>query len=509
MRKTSIALVIALLMNSISIFGQDSGRTPEDFSRSLDGYIQKSLQRIPDIPAVAVVVIRDDKPIFVRAYGMADREAGIKADTDTLFYIASGTKAFTALAAAMLDKEGKIKFSDPVTKYLPGVQFKNPIPDTITVRDLLTHTSGLRNDALVNRLAFTGQVEPAEVARTFAEGTSVDEAYLGKYRYTNYGYNVYGILLDHHLKKNWRDLLQQRILDPMGMKHTTAYISRARGKKWTVAMPYVFDPQSGKTIRSVLEKKDNNMQSAGGIFASISDIGRWLNMNMNDGKLAGKQVMPADLIRAAHTGYTQTKRDAPPFTGDGEYGLGWQIGKWRNERVMYHHGGFTGYSSHFSYLPDRKLAVAVVTNNEPVGQRVGHMIATYAYDWWLGTPNFEAEYEKQLQSNFDAYETRKQQVHAAALDRAKRTWQLTKPFGDYSGRYTNPLWGTIEITPAENALVFRMGNLSATATPYTEKDSIRVEITPGGNGEVIWFKEDGGKFVSLNLGGQTFTRTTP
>jgi CubicO group peptidase (beta-lactamase class C family) len=87
-------------------------------------------------------VIKDDKPIFLRAYGMADKEAGIKADTDTLYYIASSTKSFTALAAAMLDQEGKIKFSDPVTKYTPGIRFKNDIPDKITIRDLLTHTSG-------------------------------------------------------------------------------------------------------------------------------------------------------------------------------------------------------------------------------------------------------------------------------------------------------------------------------------------------------------------------------
>jgi CubicO group peptidase (beta-lactamase class C family) len=98
------------------------------------------------------------------------------------------------------------------------------------------------------------------------------------------------------------------------------------------------------------------MQSAGGIFASISDIGRWLEMNMNDGKLDGKQVVPGDIVRAVHTGYTQTNRNIPPFLGNGEYGLGWQIGKYRDDKVIYHHGGFTGYRSHISYMPDKKSA---------------------------------------------------------------------------------------------------------------------------------------------------------
>jgi CubicO group peptidase (beta-lactamase class C family) len=437
---------------------------------------------------------------------MADREAGLNTDANTMFYIASSTKSFTALAASMLDKEGKIKFADPAVKYAAGIKFKTPIPEKITIRDLLTHTSGLRNDPLVHRTAFSGQIDPTEISRVFADGTTVHEPSLGTYLYTNLGYNIYGILLEHSLKKKWQDLLQERIFDPIGMKHTTAYISRARSRKWTVAAPYVFDSESAKTIRSVLEKKDNNMQAAGGIFASINDLGRWLNMNMNDGKLSGKQVIPADLVRAAHTGYTKTMRDAPPFTGDGEYGLGWQIGRYRNEKVIYHHGGFTGYSSHVSYLPDRKIAVAVVTNSDAVGSRTGHLLATYAYDWWLGVENLEAEYDKQLLALFDAYERRKMASHASALERSKRTWQLSKPFADYAGKYSNDMLGMIEIVAQEKSLLVRLGNLKAVATPFTEKDTIRVEMQPGGNGEVIGFKEADGRFASLNYGGMTFTR---
>lgn len=510
MKKAIVISLVALLLNSGFVLAQaEASETPKDFTADYERNVAKTLEKIPDIPAVAIIVIKDDKPIFVRAYGMADKEAGVKADADTLFYIASGTKAFTALAAAMLDKEGRIRLTDPATKYLSGIQFKNAFPEKVTIRDLLTHTSALRNDALVNRLAVTGQIDPQDLARVFADGTTFNEANYGKYRYNNFGYNLYAILLEHHLKMKWQDILKERIFDPIGMKHTTTYTSKARAKKWAIAAPYVFDSQSGKTIRSVVEKKDNNMQSAGGIFGSINDFGRWLNVNMNDGKLGGKQVIPADLIRASHMGYTISTRNDAPFPGDGEYGLGWQIGKYRTEKVIYHHGGFTGYSSHFSYLPDKKIAVAVVTNNDPVGVRAGHMIALYAYDWWLNVPDLETAYAKQLQDLFDAYEKRKQQVHASAVERSKRTWQLSKPFADYAGRYSHDLWGTIEIIPRENALEVRFGNLNTIATPFTEKDMIRVEMLPGANGEVISFKEVDGKFASLNLGGLTFTRGAP
>ncbi len=343
----------------------------------------------------------------------------------------------------------------------------------------------------------------------FAEATTFTDANYGKYAYDNLGYNIYGLLLENSLKIKWQDLLQKRVFDPIGLKHTTARISQARAKKWNVVAPYVFDQSSGKIIRSGLHKTDENMQSAGGMFMSISDLGRWINLNMNDGKLDGKQVISADLIRKAHTGYTKTVRDQPPFSGDGEYGLGWQIGKYRNEKVIYHHGGFAGYRSHVSFMPDRKIGIGVLVNNDTAGGRAADMIATYGYDWWLNTENLEADYAKQLQDLFDSYEKRKQQLHSSALERAKRTWQLSKPFADYAGKYANDIHGTIEISPKENALAVRMGRISTVATPFTEKDTIRVEMTPGGSGEVIRFNMVGDKADSLNYAGVEFKRTTP
>jgi CubicO group peptidase (beta-lactamase class C family) len=513
MKKAIVISLVALLLNSANpvVFAQTLPPASEkDFSAAYDAQILKTMATFPDLPGIAIVVIKDDRPIFVHAYGMADREAGIKADTDTLFYTGSSTKSFTALAAAMLDQEGKIKLSDPVTKYTPGIRFKNEIPDKITIRDLLTHTSGLRNGALVNRLAFTGQIDQSELDHVLAQGTTFNDANFGKYNYTNLGYNIYGLALHYHLHKKWQDLLQERIFTPAGLKHTTAYVSKARARKEKIAAPYVIDTDAvnaGKMVRSGLEKTDENMQSAGGIFMSISDLGRWLNLNMNGGKLDGKQVVPADLIRIAHTGYTTSTRNEPPFSGDGEYGLGWQIGKYRNEKVIYHHGGYPGYRSHVSFMPDKKIAVGVMVNNDALGGRLADMLAAYAYDWWLRTENLEADYARQLQETLKVYESRTQGIAAEAAQRAKREWQLTKPFTDYSGKYKNDLLGTIEIVAKEKALDVRMGNLSTVATPYTQPDTIRVVMQPGGNGDVIGFVKDAdGKVASLNYGGFTFTK---
>ena len=513
MKKAIVISLIALLLNSASPFvvAQTLRQASDkDFDAAFDAQIRKTMATFPDLPGIAIVVVKDDKPIFVHAYGMADKEAGINADSNTLFYTGSSTKSFTALAAALLDQEGKIKLSDPITKYTPAIHFKNEIPDKVTIRDLLTHTSGLRNVALINRLAFTGQIDPREIDHVFAEGTTFNDADFGKYNYTNLGYNIYGLALRYQLNKKWQDVLQERIFDPAGLKHTTAYVSKARAKKFRIVAPYVISTDgadAGKMVRSGLEKIDDNMQSAGGIFMSISDLGRWLNMNMNGGKLDGKQVVPAEVIRKAQTGYTKSTRNEPPFSGDGEYGLGWQIGKYRNEKVVYHHGGYPGYRSHVSFMPERKVAVGVLVNNDQLGGRLADMLAAYAYDWWLQTENLEADYAKQLQETLTVYENRKQGIAAEAANRAKREWQLTKPFVDYAGKYRNDLLGTIEVVAKENALALRMGAMNTVATPFTQKDTIRVVMQPGGNGEVIGFVKDAeGNISSMNWGGAIFTK---
>ena len=502
----TLSLVLAVL-NSVAVFAQQSALSEKQFAAAFDATVTKTLATIADIPGIAFVVIKDDKPIFMKAYRMADKEAGRRADTDTLWYMGSSTKSFTALVAAMLDKEGKIKLNDPVTKYTTGIQFKNPIPDKITVRDLLTHTSGLQNPPLTHRTAFTGQIDKKEIDRVFAEGTVVNDAFVGKYRYTNNGYNVYGLLLENNLKLKWQDEIQKRIFDPAGMSHSTTYFSRAQSKKWSVAAPYVWDEQAGAIVRSNLPKLDNNMQAAGGHYMSISDLGRWLNLNMNGGRLNGKQVIPPDLLDLVHTGYTQSTRNEPPFSGDGEYGLGWQIGKYRTDKVIYHHGGYAGYRSHVSYMPDKRIAVGVLVNNDLAGGRVADMLAAYAYDLWNGTPNLEADYAKQLQDFADLYARRKQQTMAEAANRGKRTSQLTEPLTAYVGKYANDLFGTMEVTVEGQTLGIRMGNMYSVSTPFTQPNTIRVVLEPGGNGEVVGFVKDAaGKVVSINYRGVTFAR---
>ncbi len=509
-KKQIILIVVAILLNPLALFAQGVGAKGSEtaFSADYDAFIRKVMARLPEIPGVAIVVIKDDKPVYLRAVGMADKEAGVKADTDTLYYIASSTKSFMAMAAALLDKEGKIRLDDPITKYAAGLTFKESIPDKVTVRNLLTHTSGLRNSPLTFRMAYSGESDEKDMMRVFADATTYDDTRFGKYAYDNLGYNIYALLVQRTLHKKWQDVLQEKIFGPLKMRHTTAYVSKTHAAKMSVAKGYLFSPETGTIVPSPLAKQDNNMQSAGGMFASISDLGRWLRLNMNGGKLDGKQVIPADIITSIHSGYTQTTREQGPFKGNGsgEYGLGWQIGKYADEKVIYHFGGFPGWTCHISYMPDKNIGVAVLVNESTAGGDVGHTLATYAYDWWLGTADREAKYEAGLDAGAGNYNKMQQGLQAAFRDRAKRTSQLTKSLPEYAGRYTNDLFGNIQISVRQNMLGLTYGNINVVSTPYMQKDTIRVEIFPG-QGEVIQFgfNADGG-VDSLTYSGMKFVR---
>jgi CubicO group peptidase (beta-lactamase class C family) len=506
MKHILILTIVNLVLSPVSVLAQAGTQISEKkFNSDLDSYIRRSMEAIPELPSVAMVVVKDDKPVFMRAYGLANKEAGTKADINTLYYIASSTKSYMALAAALIDREGKIKLSDPMTKHVPGVTFKAPIPDKVTVKDLLTHTSALRNSPLVWRMAYSGEIDDKDLLRVLAEGTNYDDQNYGKYAYTNLGYNIYGMLLKRSLGKKWQDVLQERVFEPLRLKQTSAYVSKARGAKLSFAESYLFSPDTGTVVRSPIDKQDNNMQSAGGIFTSLSDLSRWLRVNMNNGRLDGKQVIPADVMQSVRLGYADTVRDSPPFTGSGKYGLGWQIGKYRNENVVYHHGGYPGWSSHISYMPDKKIGVAVMINESTAGGRIGHLLATYAYDRWLGTETSES-YDKQLQDIVEQYGKMKQAQIASVRSRSARTSQLTRPLADYVGSYSNDMLGNIDIVVEQNTLGVRMGYLHVVSTPFTEKETIRVEMIPG-QGEVIKFETNGdGTVDSLTYAGMKFAR---
>lgn len=451
----------------------------------LDAAVTRALGKLQGVPGLGVALYSPDG-IYARGFGLADAEAGARSDADTAYYIASSTKSFTALAMAALHRRGLIDLDGPVVAVAPGA----PIPadagaDKARVRDLLTHTSGMGNDPISFRVAYTGQHDPATLWRLLGETKPNAEAPLGKHQYTNDGYNILTVLTDRKLGVRWQDLLEREVFRPAGMTRTTAYMSRARAAGWTVAQGYVSALPEGR-VRVELMKVDATMQSAGGLIMSPRDAVRWLELLANDGRVGGRQAVDAEAVRLTRAGAVDTGEVREDDFGADRYSLGWNIGRLVDEDIYFHYGGFAGFRAHISYIPAKRLGVAVFANDSSVGGRLGDAVAKYAYARVLGDASAEATFDAAVDKLVTGLPQGIASVKADREKRAARPWLLTRPRADYAGTYVSPTLGEIVVRAEGEALHVSFGQMRAKADPFTQPESIRVELVPFSGSAILF-----------------------
>lgn len=479
----------------------------ESFTEAAGTFIAETLDAFGAVPGLSVAVVRGGETVYARGFGHANVEAGVEATADTPFYIASATKPFTALLAVLLDREGALRLDASLADLFPDVAFDPAIEaDSVTVRHLLSHTAGIDNGPIGFRAAYTGEHTPDGMRRLLA-GTAVEEdSPRGTFEYTNVGYNILSLRLDELAGGPWQDLLAARLFRPLGMTRTTAYASEAA--RWQPAAPYAVHPEHGPQ-RLALVKHDDTMQAAGGMYASAADLARWLAVHLNEGRLGGRQVVPADAVAEAHRPLAADRGESyGVFARDG-YGLGWQTGTYDGDPMLHHFGGFAGFHAHTSFMPGRDLGVVVLANEAGAGGRLASLVAAFIYDWWHAPPADRADVVAGAEADRDdllvQFEAGMQRYADDLAERAERTWQLAHAPATYAGTYVHPEFGTMEVTADGGALAARFGRLHAVATPFPEAETARVELVPG-RGQVLRFVSEGDRVTALEWSGMTFDR---
>jgi len=475
------------------------------FAEAADRTISGAFDAMAVVPGVSVAVVRGDRTIYLRGFGEADLEAGLPATPETEFYIASVTKSFTALAVALLDARGELDLDTSLASYFPEVDFDPALKaDSITLRDLLTHTSGLSNTGIAYRAAFTGEHTLDGLVEVLALSEPNERAPLGTFAYTNTGYNIASMIMDRETGKPWQDQLRDLVFEPAGMVHTTAYASLPRNEGWPIAAPYAAFGVAG-VERMYLQKQDNTMQAAGGLYSTASDLARWLTIQLNEGRIGDRQVFPAELIRETQRLQAETSSSFGAFGRDG-YGLGFYVGTLGEEQQLHHFGGFAGFHAHTSFMPEHEIGVVVVVNESRAGSRMAGFVATFVYDWWLGLADLEAVYAARAEELVEQREQARERIAQGRASRAERTWQLTEPLDSYTGTYASAEVGTAVVTVEDETLAVRLGNLYAVSTPFTETNTIRVELIPG-RGQVFGFRlDDAGEVTGAFLNDMQFER---
>ena len=255
-------------------------------SHQIDSVVEKTLKTF-DVPGIAVAVVKDGKVIHARGYGVRSLNTGQKVDENTLFGIASNSKAFTVAALAMLIDEGKLKWDDKVTDYIPEFRLYNPyVTEEFTIRDLLTHRSGLGLGA--GDLMFwpdSNNFTRKDVIHNLRYLKAVSD-FRTKFDYDNLLYIVAGEVVSRISGMSWEDFIETRIMQPLEMKSSAASFQRLKDKS-NVIDPHA--PVDGK-VKVIRRDWSNNANAAGGIYSNLTDMSHWIIMQMENGKLWHRSI---------------------------------------------------------------------------------------------------------------------------------------------------------------------------------------------------------------------------
>jgi CubicO group peptidase (beta-lactamase class C family) len=400
-----------------------------------------------DVPGIAVAIVKDGNVVLAKGYGVRKEGEPAPVTAQSLFRIASNTKAFTTAALAMLVDERKIRWDDPVTQHMPGFQLYDPyVTREMTIRDLLTHRSGLglgAGDLMFFPPGDLGRDEIVRRLRFIKPATSFRSAYA----YDNLLYIAAGQLIPAVTGKSWDDFVRERIFVPLGMSNTFTDVAALK-KGQDVATPH--NTLSGK-LEALPQEDMDSSAPAGAIITCAADLAKWMNLQLNGGMAGTKRLFSAAQSREMWSAQTilpieELSKDVPAAFAATQpnfhaYGLGWDLRDYRGKRLVGHTGSLSGYVSRTVLIPELKLGVVILTNQEVTAAHSA--IANTVVDHYLGVPDagwvpaYAARLKKQHSEGEEA-------VKKAAGKRKPDT-KPALPLVSYAGRYRDAWYGDMRI----------------------------------------------------------------
>jgi CubicO group peptidase (beta-lactamase class C family) len=424
--------------------------TAQSAPRDLDAWVQRAMKTF-DVPGIALAIVKDGAVVAARGYGVKKLGEPAPVDAKTLFGIASNTKAFTATALGILVDEGRIRWDAPVIDYVPSFQLADPyVTREMTVRDLLVHRSGLglgAGDLLWWPSSTYDRKEIMRRLRYIPLATSFRSAYA----YDNVLYLVAGEVIEAVSGRSWEDFIASRVLARVGMTTSNVRHSDA-AKAGNVATPHA---RVDGAVRAIAPFDSDNTNPAGGINSNADDMAKWMIVQLDEGRLPdGTALMQPATARQLTTivtpmpigaGAPELRDVRPNFNG---YGLGFQLRDYRGRKLVTHTGGLPGYVSRVAMIPEARLGVAVLTNQE--SGAAFESIVSHVLDAYLGAAGTDwiAAYEaiEKRQREQAAAATR---GAAAARDAASKP-SLALP--RYAGRYRDAWYGDMTIAQGGGGL---------------------------------------------------------
>jgi len=433
--KQFLVLVLSVTLTAVSW----AQHTPED----LKAFMNSAFERF-DLPAMSVAVVKDGEVVLTENFGKRSQRKPEAPDGNTLYGIASLSKAFTTASIGMLVDEGKLNWDDKVVDHLPWFKMHDDnVTQSITVQDLLCHRSGLitfDGDLLwygtnYSREDVVKRIQHREPSYGFRE----------TFGYQNIMFMTAGEVIEAASGMSWDDFVRTRIIEPLDMKRTTSSF-QSFSTDFNAAKPHL----KGKEI--FMLSYDNSGATAA-LNSSTNDMSKWIQFWLNNGIVGEDTLLSAASIRkiwSLHTPLPTGNFDQTNGTHFKGYGLGWFLMDYNGKKVVHHGGGLPGYISKLALVPEENLGVIVLTNDM---SSVPSMMMYAVTDWAMGK-----DYTKWTDTFYE-FKTKgdeREREAKAKREETKVADPKMLPVEDYLGTYRDEMYGDVEITMGEKGLIFSM-----------------------------------------------------
>jgi CubicO group peptidase (beta-lactamase class C family) len=450
--------------------------------RGLERYIEKTMKEW-ETPGLALALVKDDKVIFAKGYGVR-RMGGTEPVTEkTIFACASTTKAMAAACIGMLVDEQKLKWDDPVIKHLPWFQLYDPYATReLTVRDLLCHRSGLSRADL---LWYQSDLDRKEVVRRLRY-LKPSWSLRSHYGYQNIMYITAGEVVEAVAGKTWDAFVQERLFAPLGMSSTTTSV-KDLAKFSDVATHHV--KIDGK-FQPIPWPNYDNVGAAGTVNSNVIDYAQWIRMNLGKGIFNGKRIISEKVMEEMQSPQTVIPLDSLtkalyPSMHFVAYGLGWTLRDYLGRKIIQHDGALDGMRARVTFVPEENLGFVILINSS--NAQCHTAVAYRILDYYLGGP--EKDWSAVLLKIAKEQEEKNRAEVKKKEDSRAQYSKPTLPLEQYAGTYDHEMFGPIKIK--------------------TENGKLRTEFYPKYVGELQHWQYDAFQAVwdDKNLDKEFFTFT--
>lgn len=478
----SLPILLTLTLAAPS-FAADNKAILDDF----DEFMAAAMKEFK-VPGAAVAVVKDGKILLAKGYGYRDVAHQKPVTGSTIFPIASITKSFTVTALGTLVDQGRLDWDKPVREVWPEFRMNEPVAtDQITVRDMVTHRTGLpRHDLTWYTSTFTREDLVSRLRYL-----ELNKPIRSTFQYNNLMFLTAGFLGGKIDGTTWEQHVQRRVLDPLGMTHTLFHSEDAR-KTSDCALPYRKNRKTDE-VAEIPFARWGDVGPAGAINSSIDDMAKYLQMHLGKGVAGGKQILGRNNSEQMQTPQ-MVIQGTPPFPelGETSYGMGLFIETYRGHKHVEHGGNLDGFSLQLSFLPNEGIGVVVLTNLN--GTPLRDLVPYAVYDRLLGLDKVDwvkrfSEIEKKSREQERTAESR-------GFTGQKPGTHPSHAVDEYTGEFRHPGYGTIAIRNEGEKLFMRLNDLErriehfhydtfqVPADPLDSLEKLKITFPVAADGEI-------------------------